>query len=120
VKIEKLTNAPKRRDYLSLFSAQMVDWASEQITPARQPPKPTLTPGSAQRLDATTASLTFPHEEEYMAQIKEHMKVVVKDGAPVGTVDEVEDDRINRRRRIARNVTRTTTTSTRSSSVPRG
>jgi len=29
-----------------------------------------------------------------MADIKEHMKVVGKDGAPVGTVDRVEGDRI--------------------------
>jgi hypothetical protein len=29
-----------------------------------------------------------------MADIKEHMKVIGKDGAPVGTVDKVEGDRI--------------------------
>ena len=29
-----------------------------------------------------------------MADIKEHMKVIGKDGAPVGTVDRVEGDRI--------------------------
>lgn len=29
-----------------------------------------------------------------MAEIKEHMKVIGKDGAPVGTVDGVEGDRI--------------------------
>ncbi|KQZ00287.1 hypothetical protein ASD45_04995 [Pseudolabrys sp. Root1462] len=29
-----------------------------------------------------------------MADIKEHMKVIGKDGAPIGTVDRVEGDRI--------------------------
>ncbi|MCW5689744.1 MAG: DUF2171 domain-containing protein [Pseudolabrys sp.] len=29
-----------------------------------------------------------------MADIREHMKVIGKDGAPVGTVDRVEGDRI--------------------------
>ena len=29
-----------------------------------------------------------------MTEIKEHMKVIGKDGAPVGTVDRVEGDRI--------------------------
>jgi len=29
-----------------------------------------------------------------MADIKEHMKVIGKDGAPVGTVDRIEGDRI--------------------------
>ena len=29
-----------------------------------------------------------------MSEIKEHMKVIGKDGAPVGTVDRVEGDRI--------------------------
>ena len=29
-----------------------------------------------------------------MAEIKQHMKIVGKDGAPVGTVDQVEGDRI--------------------------
>jgi hypothetical protein len=29
-----------------------------------------------------------------MADIKQHMKVIGKDGAPVGTVDRVEGDRI--------------------------
>lgn len=29
-----------------------------------------------------------------MADIKEHMKIIGKDGAPVGTVDKVEGDRI--------------------------
>ena len=29
-----------------------------------------------------------------MADIKEHMKVIGKDGAPVGTVDGIEGDRI--------------------------
>ena len=29
-----------------------------------------------------------------MAEIREHMKVIGKDGAPVGTVDRVEGDRI--------------------------
>lgn len=29
-----------------------------------------------------------------MAEITEHMKIVGKDGAPLGTVDQVEDDHI--------------------------
>lgn len=29
-----------------------------------------------------------------MSEIKEHMKIIGKDGAPVGTVDGVEGDRI--------------------------
>lgn len=29
-----------------------------------------------------------------MSEIKEHMKIIGKDGAPVGTVDRVEGDRI--------------------------
>ena len=29
-----------------------------------------------------------------MADIREHMKVIGKDGAPVGTVDRIEGDRI--------------------------
>jgi low affinity Fe/Cu permease len=33
-------------------------------------------------------------QENAMADIKEHMKIVGKDGAPVGTVDRVEGDRI--------------------------
>jgi hypothetical protein len=33
-------------------------------------------------------------EENAMADIKEHMKIIGKDGAPVGTVDRVEGNRI--------------------------
>ncbi len=34
------------------------------------------------------------HTEEEMADIKEHMKIIGKDGADVGTVDRVEGNRI--------------------------
>jgi len=35
-----------------------------------------------------------PAEENTMAEIQEHMKVLGKDGVPVGTVDRVEGDRV--------------------------
>src|SRR3569832_1936554 len=34
------------------------------------------------------------HKENIMSEIREHMKIVGKDGAHVGTVDRVEGDRI--------------------------
>jgi hypothetical protein len=34
------------------------------------------------------------HRENIMSEIREHMKIIGKDGAPVGTVDRVEGNRI--------------------------
>ena len=54
-----------------------------------------------------------------MSEIREHMKIVGKDGAHVGTVDRVEGNRIKLTRKDSPNVTRTTiTTSTRNMSAP--
>jgi hypothetical protein len=43
-----------------------------------------------------------------VADIREHMKIIGKDGAPVGTVDRVEGTRIKLLKRIVPQGTRTT------------
>jgi hypothetical protein len=50
-----------------------------------------LSPDGTQK---AAALLPPQHKENNVADIKEHMKVIGKDGAPVGTVDRVEGNRI--------------------------
>jgi hypothetical protein len=46
------------------------------------------------RCNEHASSQLNPRKEDSMADIKEHMKIIGKDGAHVGTVDRVEGNRI--------------------------
>jgi hypothetical protein len=44
--------------------------------------------------NSRTKALSFLQRRDAMSEIKEHMKIIGKDGAPVGTVDKVDSGRI--------------------------